>query len=318
MPLSKASHTAKSFLQCYPYQDYDLPYIKDGLKVQRHRAQVKLLDDLCDEGAQTSLVFKNEKIRGIVSWQRLAWDSAVFKKDVGRIEHLILSEDITLGEGKIVIQSLLRRWRKCGLKYIVIRIPAVLVKTINILERKGFEIVDGVNKQIFTLRERDFEVPRIRGISIVSFQKKHESMVVKLSNAFYLDRFHSDPLVEKRVADKVHRQWVLNSCRGLADQIFVASSGQKIVGFITCKIDTQAKKYFDLGLGIIVLVAVDQNFRNRGIAKALTLRSLNWFKSRNMQVAEIGTQIHNMAATNAYLSVGFRLSCVYLTLRRAL
>jgi GNAT superfamily N-acetyltransferase len=128
--------------------------------------------------------------------------------------------------------------------------------------------------------------------------------------AYVYDRFHADSMLSAEQADRVHEEWMRNSCRGVAaDAVFVAVSGERVLGYVTCRVDRDAPA------GVIVLVATSKECRGRGVAGRTTQRALQWFWDQNVRIVEVGTQLRNVGAGRVYEHAGFRLRNVSLTFR---
>lgn len=120
--------------------------------------------------------------------------------------------------------------------------------------------------------------------------------------SFSFDRFHSDPTLSHAFSDNYYGKWIENSVNGYADYVLVAELDNKIVGFLTCKItNSHGIKY-----GQIVLNAVSDSFRGRGVYRALVQEALKWFKDKTDYIT-IGTQINNYPVHKVVIDFGFHL-----------
>lgn len=95
---------------------------------------------------------------------------------------------------------------------------------------------------------------------------------------------------------------VAAACTDDETYVWVASVESRTAGFVALRIDA------DEGLGEIYMIAVDPEFQRRGIARALTEHSLDWFEAHGMSVVmvETGGDPGHAPARAAYESLGFR------------
>ena len=81
--------------------------------------------------------------------------------------------------------------------------------------------------------------------------------------------------------------------------IFVAEIEDKVVGYITTRIDTITK------IGQIPNLAVLPNFQQKGFGQRLIQVALDYFKAKGMLMAKIETLAQNPVGTTFYPKMGF-------------
>lgn len=81
--------------------------------------------------------------------------------------------------------------------------------------------------------------------------------------------------------------------------VFVGESDEKIAGYVTTWVDT------DAGIGYIPNLAVDADFRNQGLGKKLLQHALYYFRSLRLSHARIETLAQNQIGQSLYPSLGF-------------
>jgi len=93
----------------------------------------------------------------------------------------------------------------------------------------------------------------------------------------------------------------------LENGIIFAKDGEKIVGFSYAIFDEKDIEKRGEMVGYIEALGVKENYRKKGIGKALLLSSLNFLKEYNIKVAELGVDAENPnKAKHLYESVGFK------------
>jgi dTDP-4-amino-4,6-dideoxy-D-galactose acyltransferase len=248
---------------------------------------------------------------GIGCWRYLPWDSAEFGFPAGRVELL-------LGEEKDGLRDAIEHSAQSqGICHLTARLDAGDLETIQVLERAGYELIDGILTFARPASGSDRLAPDSR---VRPFQHSDLTEVLRIARTAYsLDRFHADTALTHDVADRVNESWVRNSCKGIgADVVLVASTGAAVMGYVTCRIDAETLPVLGTSFGSIVMVATAAETRRRGIAQALTMGALAWFHERGVQMVEVGTQLRNLPASRLYERCGFHLSGSALTLRKIL
>lgn len=93
----------------------------------------------------------------------------------------------------------------------------------------------------------------------------------------------------------------------LENGIIFAKDGEEIVGFSYAIFDEKDIEIRGERVGCIADLGVKENYRKKGIGKALLLSSLNFLKEYNIKVAELGVDAENPnKAKHLYESVGFK------------
>lgn len=120
------------------------------------------------------------------------------------------------------------------------------------------------------------------------------------SEVFIKDRFHSDPNINKKLADKYYSTWVKNSFNDSKIEHIVAETNGKPIGFIVYKID-------DINdTATIILNAVDKNFFRKGVySDMLYIVTTKLIKKVNKIF--IGTQFDNIAAIRTWQKMGYKI-----------
>ena len=128
--------------------------------------------------------------------------------------------------------------------------------------------------------------------------------------SFRWTRFHLDPAITPRVADRIKRDWIDSYLHGMrGEELLVATLEGRPAGFLAVLEDGES----DPPARVIDLVAVAEELRGRGVGRALTAR-VAADADRLGQVLRVGTQAANVAATRMYERVGFRVERTGYTL----
>ena len=124
---------------------------------------------------------------------------------------------------------------------------------------------------------------------------------VASKNVFKESRFYYDEHFPQDLAEKLFETWIERSCYGYADKVFVAIRNNKVVGYITCNLETS-------GIGSIGLVGVAPRVQGRSIGTNLVYHALSWFTHKKAHAVEAPTQERNYPAKKMYKKCGFIIS----------
>ncbi|MEO8425615.1 MAG: GNAT family N-acetyltransferase [Verrucomicrobiota bacterium] len=250
---------------------------------------------------------------------RLPWDTNQLCIPVARLDFLISTGDY-LNQCRIhsaLLKAVCDFCNRESIGYLSARIDASEISALHALEGFGFVTLDGILTFGMKLKKKA-PANSAAKVSIRPATQKDNNVLAELARSSYLfDRFHTDPVILKVLADELFASWVRNSCSGkVADSVIVAENGSGVVGFVTCKLQHDSKNYLGTTIGNIVLVATVKEAQGQGIARALTQASLDWFSRQEVDIVEVGTQLRNIPAVRLYESSGFRLVKSSLSLRR--
>jgi ribosomal protein S18 acetylase RimI-like enzyme len=260
------------------------------------------------------------EITGLACWTELAWDSEQFGFPAARLDLLVASgdrTDATIIKRDLVSETVLACGNR-GIRHLTARVDAADLSSIEALRRNNFDLIDGI--QTFSFRmplAAAFERGN-HSFDLRLFRESDLPQVRELARRAYIhDRFHADSAIDTETADRINETWVVNSCLGhMADAVIIASAGDRVLGYVTCRIDKEATRVLGIGCGEIGMVATASGARNGGVASAATVAALEWFSLQGISFVEVGTQLRNIAAARLYERCGFRLAAASLTWRR--
>ncbi len=257
---------------------------------------------------------------GIAVWRALPWDSRQFGFPAARIDLLAAPGGYRESRDaqSALLRKILRDAAAVHMRHVMARVDTGKLASIHALEDCGFETIDGI--QTFSLPLKSWASDCQPGVETRLFRETDLAQVLAISRrAYVLDRFHADPALRREQADAIHEEWVRNACLGTAaDAVMVACDGGRVLGYVTCLVDSGARSSLGLGLGSIGMVATSEEARGRGVASAATCAALQWFREQEVDLVEVGTQLRNIPASRLYEKCGFRLTRVSLTLRKLL
>ncbi|MDP4285617.1 MAG: GNAT family N-acetyltransferase [Bacteroidota bacterium] len=111
-------------------------------------------------------------------------------------------------------------------------------------------------------------------------------------------RFNIDSRISRVKYEELYRQWIVNSVnKKFAKEVLVCYGNDSILGFITVG---EKNLIADIGL-----IAVDANYRGKGIGKSLIYAAENWFIQHNYKQVQVITQTDNLSACKLYENCGY-------------
>jgi dTDP-4-amino-4,6-dideoxy-D-galactose acyltransferase len=135
-----------------------------------------------------------------------------------------------------------------------------------------------------------------------------EALRAIASTAHTDSRFYVDPHFPRERCDALYAAWIEQSCRDQSDATFVATQEDRLVGYVTVKIEGAT--------GQIGLMAVASDARGQGTGRALVDAALSSMAAQGAQIARVVTQGRNIAAQRLYQACGFTTSRVDLWYHR--
>jgi ribosomal protein S18 acetylase RimI-like enzyme len=241
----------------------------------------------------------------IATLENLIWEETVFRRPCWQLHLGLAPQDIT------GIQFVTHAIHQRGI--IWTRVASEHAVAIEELRSAGFEpILEMINLNRPLTRRR--LSPPATKIEIRQAGKRDADAVAEIARRlFSKDRFHADPRIAPRLADKAHEEWARNSVLGkVADQTLVAVDADRIAGFHALKwLQTPRGR-----VGLTVLIGISEEYRGRGVGKALLGAGLLTLQEGGAKQAWVRTESGNSPATRLYESFGFLQQTRFWYLRR--
>ncbi len=217
----------------------------------------------------------------------LSWDSDFFGYKVGQID------DLEFDENKLdEILCLLNREQ------------VRLVYYSSKVELKGAEIISNhytgkfVGKKITYIKKPQRNL--LSSDLIFSYKANYpEDKLIKLAiESGVYSRFNIDDQVGTQKFEDLYKLWIVNSVnKEIAREVLVCRHNNDIVGFVTLE-----EKNLRANIGII---AVDSDYRGKGIGKSLMYAAEKWTKDHFLNDIQVVTQYENRSACRLYERCGY-------------
>jgi len=155
--------------------------------------------------------------------------------------------------------------------------------------------------------------PAVTGVRIVPYDAAHAEAVRVAHNEAFADHWGSEPVE----AEDWDRDFV-GDPHFRSDLSFVALAGDEVAGYSAnycSEADWAASAVRDAWIGQL---GVRRQWRGRGLATALLIRSMTAFTAAGMEAASLGVDTENpTGAVGLYERVGFVVNRRFVRLRRA-
>ena len=155
----------------------------------------------------------------------------------------------------------------------------------------------GDTKVIYSLPlDLQLQAPSELQINSWTATPNNELIQLGISSGRY-SRFKLDEKLPQGTYEKMYAEWVLQSVNGhMGDELFYIASENHIIGLITLKYDNQIAE--------IGLVAVDENYQQKGYGKQLVQFTAWHSQNKNVSALLVATQLENLAANKLYAACG--------------
>lgn len=213
-----------------------------------------------------------------------------------RFGHPLFSLDT---DGGVDAEVVIRHGRGRGAVSYQARVSAARPDVGSVLTRAGFTVV---NLSLSLGRNLEPLEPPDAPVEVREADPDRDAAVVDIAErAFSKTRFHLDPAIPRKIADRIKRDWAQDSLNGKrGDGMLVAVRDDRAVGFLAGLSSEERGRR----TRIIDLIAIDPAAREQGAGRALISRFLEQAQGAYDEV-RVGTQAANIAATRFYERLGF-------------
>jgi len=227
--------------------------------------------------------------------QLLDWDSAFFGLRVARVCGDRLTEE--------TVTAIRASCAEQQIDCLYFLAAANDQKTVALAEINGFRLVDIRHTLEFRLAGPRPE----KSASVRDFKSEDLSELRRIASVSHQDsRFYFDPGFPRQACNCLYETWIERSCHSDADRVFVAESDSRVAGYVACHAAKDGKE------GSIVLIAVADGFRGKGIGKKLVDHAILLFAEIGIVRITVVTQARNISAQRLYEDRGFRTQSMQL------
>jgi ribosomal protein S18 acetylase RimI-like enzyme len=182
------------------------------------------------------------------------------------------------------------------------KVPAAFLPAVKFLREWNFNLID--TNVTF---DKPIAPPRhlVGHCKVRCAASGDQGRVVDIAKrSFVYSRFHLDSAFPHKVANMIKAEWAKSYFTGnRGNAMVVASMDQSIVGFLLLLYREEAM--------IIDLIAVDENYRKRGVAKDMIIHAEA--QCHGFSQILVGTQLANIPSIRLYEGMGFKVASAQYT-----
>jgi ribosomal protein S18 acetylase RimI-like enzyme len=307
----------------------DLPAVLTCASLRRYRwkappaavealARQRIDQMLGATGACALSVTDGPRVHGLAVLLPLEWDSRVLGMPAARLEVLTsgpYAQRIEVVDA--LVRAVCSQAAARGIKHVSARVDAADDAAVHVLERRGFINVDAILTFGADL-DQIVIGSAASGVSVRPAVPTDAVTVGDIAGASFTDgRFHADPAIDRASAERVYREWAVACVTGAAaDYVAIASAGDRLAGFVACRLMGDTAVHFGRPTSTITLIATAPDVRGQGVGPVLIGAARTWCRAQNADTLEVGTPIRNLRAARLYERSGFRLVSSSLSFRK--
>ena len=311
--------------------------------VSKEKSPILLFNDFkkyYENNKEIYFISENYKILGLAGFRKLGWDSEIFGFNCSCLDYFYIEDRYYQRRAFDSLVGIIDNWIKENeIKFMVTKINGENKNIVDLLIDYKFENIE----KLKTLRNNLSDLSKYENIEnsgnyakfcpefsngqfqkicgpinrivhkIRAFKEEDIETIGKISaESFLYTRFMKDKRFGSDKASALNYKWAVNCCRGRSDEVLVSDVENKVAGFITCNIESIENMQY----GDIQLLAVDKDFRGRGLAKDLVSAAKNWFKENNCKFVDVSTQSDNLPALDIYKKSNFVDAYSQITLHK--
>jgi hypothetical protein len=269
----------------------------------------KIAESVSGEKARAFAALVEDRPLGMLLLAPLSWDNEVLGISCYSIQDVIVPDSPAQDEiAERLVKFAIDTCAQEGGELLVAKTDPAAQYLVRALGLTGFEHLSTLIFYGFEMKRGG--LPRVRGdFTYRPFEEADEGPMQDLAQKGFeghFDRYTLDKRIPEERAKNVHREWVKNSCRGYADQVFVALDGDKMIGFGTWKFEKSTHDALGLRIAKYDLGAVLPEYRSKGVFKNMTVAGMEWVGGK-VDVIEGPTNIRNYPTQRALTTLGWRL-----------
>jgi GNAT superfamily N-acetyltransferase len=180
--------------------------------------------------------------------------------------------------------------------------------TVRLAERHGFGLAD-VRLDLSRPIIMDSDPAETISSPEHTMRKARQSDLAELEDMAQknhtLSRFFFDPGFPRTACRELYALWIRKSLVDYADVFWVVLADELPVGYVTCNLEQDGR------LGVIRLLGVAENHRNKGAGRLLVYQAIRWSGKMGAERITVTTQARNIDSQRLYQGAGFRTSSVY-------
>jgi ribosomal protein S18 acetylase RimI-like enzyme len=268
----------------------------DDIFIQR---DARVLREVLENPYSACSVYEDGNLKGALLLSYDEYDSGFFGARIGKIAYYG-GEVSPEGYGHL-FQPLLTEASREGYSYLFFKIPGVFSSTKEAAESHGFTPCGtNVDLSLDLKNSEPEEAPSFGHKVRVAGKEDEENLKAIAECAFRRSRFYNVDFIDQAAADRYHGEWIMNLMKDENSTVFAVEESGEVAGFLAIKTGTDRKT------GRIILVAIDEKKRRKGLGQSLLRHAIDWSRDK-VDTLYVKTQEDNIPAIRFYERNGFRM-----------
>jgi RimJ/RimL family protein N-acetyltransferase len=261
-----------------------------------------VVNDAARDDAVTLAAVRDGWMEGLVVLRFPQWDREHFGYRVGRVEHLLGTDDAVLR--RLAVEAV-RQLTARGVRVCSARLSSDAMAALVSLEASGFRYIE---LMLAPWRDLSDWEPRGYGVTREARPEDLELMCAAARAAFRTDRFHRDWHFERVAADGLYERWMRTwvADPSAARHSRVLALDGRVVAFFLYEVSDPAGDD-DCRVAKVILNGIDPAYAGQGHGFRMYCDALD-DASRRARYCTADVSAANPAVINLYAKLGFRLT----------
>ena len=307
--------------------EWFLEYLSPGPEARARHLMGRFAGALAWPTGRAFLCSEGDRVLGAIALERMAWDSAHFGIECGRIATCCIAQGLSVERRRALHAELLRdalRWAdEQKIRLLQRRLLASRVDETQCLGEAGFRPADSMVTMLAPLA---IVAPVCGPDPRLAFRAARAddlpALLAMTRGAFPHSRFVQDPILKVSRGDEVYQRWIENlllnqhtdkTPAGTKEEVMVCALGGAVAGYAAYRTDRALDALLGRRLGMLDLIVVDKAHRGQGIGRALLDRVMEAMRKDGIGEVEATTWTDQREALALYRRAGLQEKETLLT-----
>jgi|LGOV01.1.fsa_nt_gb hypothetical protein len=252
----------------------------------------------------TVLIEVDSEIIGLYSIKELAWESEIFKKNMGGVQFYLSNSVLKITEE--IIDRIITSSKEKKMEWLSFKVNTKFEYVVEFLTESNIKCYDTLVRYRIEKKELNKNIDLNNQLKLrESTSEDYEELKAITMESFnnYKNRYYRDPFIKDENIALMYLDWMHNSLNGYADYFNICEENKKMLGFSTSKDSFICNSKIKITNG--GLAAVLKSQCGRGIHKTMLIDRIK--KSFiKCDYFEVGTQLTNIASQRNMVFVGMK------------
>jgi ribosomal protein S18 acetylase RimI-like enzyme len=253
--------------------------------------------------SKNEFIYRIVEEDGVYSINKQEWDSNFFGFNIARLEIYNNPDNLLQHLSKFHNWAL-----NNNINYITTRVSLSNVLLVNHLTQNGYYLL--TNKYMLRCAINDVSLPELPEFQFNFLSKEENEMPMNLiKNSFVHSRFNIDPIFDSSRVSEMYSSWMRDFIGHENNYIIAMKNQNKIIGFCAFSkgIDLYQMGSIVPKHGFIALIAVDKDYRGKGLGKHLINKSKNYLKASGINLLFANVDLGNTSSLNTFQASEFKV-----------